>query len=86
MSAKTLQAILKSIEMHEDKRRVLSSSKFTFSKVQNVVDNQTSELSFKITDTINALKRRHQKVTEIEAAMQVKIKTMLDQSTAALLI
>lgn len=44
------------------------------------------ELGSKINDTIDALKRRQVKITEIEASMGIKIKTMLDQSINALQI
>ena len=69
--------------MHKDKLKMLKSNEFQFAKVQNQIDSQTMDLTTKINDSIDALTRRLLKVDEIEAAMCVKIKTMLDQSCAA---
>lgn len=52
----------------------------------NVLDSHTADLGMKIRDTVGALRRRCLKVMQVELAMSVKIKTMLEQSMAALSI
>ncbi len=85
-SIQTLTAVRRSIQLHEDKLRLINSKQFQFSQVANILDAHSEELQSKIRDTVVALQRRCTKVIEVEHAMALKIKTMLEQSIATLQI
>ena len=81
---KTLNAVRRNIEQHEDKLRVINSTTFQFAKVTNQLDMNTEELALKIKDTIGALIRRSTVIQHIEDATALKIRTTLEQSLACL--
>lgn len=75
---KTLNAVIRNIDQHEERLRVINSSEFQFANVENVLDRHTEDLCFKIRDTIGALRRRAIKAAQVEQSMIVKIRTMLE--------